>query len=372
MQAAVLRSLHAPLSVERVQLDEPGEREVLVQIAASGVCHSDVGRIDGVIPSPLPMVMGHEGAGVVRAVGPGVRGVEVGDHVVLNLSPYCGSCARCGGGEFSACERIFESRAAGTLMDGTSRMRIGDETIHHQSAVSSFAEYTVVPESGAVPIRRDVPLDRAALVGCGVTSGVVAVFNDAKVRPGDSVAVFGTGGVGLNVVQAAAISGALRVIAVDVLPSRLALAEEFGATHLIEASREDPVRAVRAIVGGGVDHAFEVVGEVEVVQQALAATRPLGRCWVLGAVPNVVLPLRTSRLMRGYQRIRFSGIRAARPRADIPRILNLYMAGKLKLDELVSHRFPLEGINEAIRLLRSGEGTRSLVLPNGAPTRTPG
>jgi len=365
MRAAILREVGKQLTVEDVELDDPKVNEVLVRIEASGVCHSDLHRIHGDFPSMLPMVMGHEGSGVIEKVGPGVTGLQPGDHVVLSIGPYCNACARCGAGEFSLCERIAPARASGGLFDGTSRMHRGKETITHQSFVSSFAQYSVVPATGAIPIRKDAPLDKAALVGCGVTTGVAAVFNDAQVEPGSSVVVYGTGGVGLNAVQAAAISGAETVIAVDLRDRMLDLAREFGATHTINASSGDPVEQVREITNGGADYSFEVIGIPKVALQALASVRAGGSCYVLGVLPTgTVLEIPWWELMGRRQRLQFSGFGAARPRFDIPRIIDLYMAGKLKLDELVSHTFKLDEINTAFDLMERGESARSLVYPH--------
>ena len=365
MRAAVLRKIGGPVGIETVELAEPQAHEVLVRIAASGVCHSDLHRLNGSFPSPLPLVMGHEGAGVVEAVGPSVRGLEVGDHVVLSIGPYCGACAACGDGRFFHCARSAAARAAGGLLDGSSRLRSGEERLSHHSFVSSFAEYAVVPATGAIPIRRDAPLDKAALVGCGVTTGVASVFNDARVRPGDRVAVFGCGGVGLNIVQAAALSGADVIVAVDREPSKLELAESLGATHGVHAldDSDEVVSQVRAASRGGVDHAFEAVGAPGAAMQALSTLAPGGRCFVVGWLGDATLPIDWWNQFGSRQRLQFSGFGAARPRADIPKIINLYMAGKLKLDELVSHTFELDEINAAFALLERGEGTRSLVYP---------
>ena len=364
MKAALLRAIHEPLTIEEIEIAEPKAGEVLVRIEASGVCHSDLHRIHGDFPSPLPMVMGHEGSGVVEQVGPGVGSPQVGDHVVLSIGPYCGECLACGAGRFSDCPKIAAMRPLGALFDGTSRLSKGDERISNQSFVSSFAEYSVVPATGAIPVRKDAPLDTIALVGCGVTTGVAAVFNDAKVSPGDRVAVFGCGGVGLNAVQAAALSGAEMVIGVDLLDSKLALAEQFGATHTVNASEGDPVEQIRSLTGIGVDHAFEVIGIPSVVLQGMGTLKPGGRMWVLGVLPaDAVLEIPWWKLMAGRQGLQFSGFGAANPRADIPRIVDLYMAGKLKLDELITERLPLEQVNDAFGLMERGEVARTLVYP---------
>ena len=255
-------------------------------------------------------------------------------------------------------------RPLGALFDGTSRLSKGGERISNQSFVSSFAEYSVVPATGAIPVRKDAPLDTIALVGCGVTTGVAAVFNDAKVSPGDRVAVFGCGGVGLNAVQAAALSGAEMVIGVDLLDSKLALAEQFGATHTVNASEGDPVEQIRSLTGIGVDHAFEVIGIPSVVLQGMGTLKPGGRMWVLGVLPaDAVLEIPWWKLMAGRQGLQFSGFGAANPRADIPLIVDLYMAGKLKLDELITERLPLEQVNDAFGLMERGEVARTLVYP---------
>lgn len=365
MKAAVLREVHKPLTVEEIELGSPQQNEVLVRIEASGVCHSDLHRIHGDFPSPLPMVMGHEGAGVVEELGPGVIGLEVGDHVVLSIGPYCNACEACGNGDFSLCQSTDEARRVGGLLDATSRMAKDGQPVSHQSFVSSFAEYAVVPETGAIPVRKDAPLDKVALVGCGVTTGVAAVFNDAQVKPGSSVVVYGSGGVGLNAIQASALSGAEIVVAVDLLENKLELAKEFGATHTVNASNDDPVARVKEITRGGANYSFEVIGIPEVALQALGSLAPGGQCYVLGVMPNqAVLSIPWWELMSGRQSLQFSGFGAARPRADIPRIVNLYMAGKLKLDELVSRTFPLEEINTAFDLLEKGEVARSVIYPH--------
>ena len=364
MRAAVLHQVRQPLVIEDVDISEPGQNEVLVKIAASGVCHSDLHRIHGDFPSPLPMVMGHEGAGVVEALGPGVSGLEVGDHVVLSIGPYCGHCEVCARGKTSLCDVSARARPLGTLLDGSTRLSKGGERRSHHSFVSSFAEYAVAPASGAIPIRKDAPLDKAALVGCGVTTGVAAVTNDAQVRSGERVAVFGCGGVGLNVVQAAALSGAEIIVAVDLLDTKLQLAEEFGATHLVNASDGDPVQQIRELTRGGVDHAFEVIGSPEVVLQAMRSVAPGGHTYVIGVLPSgTELRIPWYEVMARRQHLQMSGFEGAQPRADIPRVINLYMAGKLKLDELVSRTFQLDEVNEAIGALERGEVARSLVYP---------
>ncbi|MYA19686.1 MAG: Zn-dependent alcohol dehydrogenase [Chloroflexi bacterium] len=365
MRAAVLHQVKQPLVVEDVDIADPGENEVLVRIAASGVCHSDLHRIHGDFPSPLPMVMGHEGAGVVEALGPGVAGLEVGDHVVLSIGPYCGHCEVCARGKTSLCEVSAQARPLGTLLDGSVRLSKDGEPRSHHSFVSSFAEYAVAPASGAVPIRKDAPLDMAALVGCGVTTGVAAVINDAQVRTGERVAVFGCGGVGLNVVQAAVLAGAEQIVAVDLLDTKLELAGEFGATHLVNASAGDPVEQIRELTRGGVDHAFEVIGSPEVVLQAMRSVAPGGHTYVIGVLPiDTELRLPWYEVMGRRQHLQMAGFEGAQPRADIPRVINLYMAGKLKLDELVSRTFALDEVNEAIGALERGEVARSLVYPD--------
>ena len=362
MRAVVFRELGRPLEVEQVDLADPGPREVLVRVEASGLCHSDIHRLHGHLPSAVPMVMGHEGAGVVEAVGVGVTAVEVGDHVVVSFGPYCGDCRACNAGKTSYCVRKAANAQIGNLLSGESRLSQNGQRISHQSSVSSFAEYSVVHESSAIPIRKDAPLDRVALLGCGATSGLSPVFNDAQVEVGASVAVFGCGGLGLNTIQASALSGAAIIIGVDLLEHRLEKAEEFGATHVVNPAKTDPVEEIRRLTDGGVDYAFEVVGLPETVLQAIQSVAPGGETLVIGALSGdaeVVIPWMGT--MRGS--LRRSGFSAARPKSDIPKYVDLYMAGKLKFDELVTGEFSLDEFNQAVEVMERGDGVRNMIYP---------
>ena len=284
MQAVVFHELGQKPAIEEVDLAPPKAREVRVRVVASGLCHSDIHRLHGHLPSATPMVMGHEGAGIVEEIGEAVTDLAPGDHVVISFGPYCGGCGACSAGRFSNCERKLANAQRGNLLDGTSRLSLDGQRISHQSSVSSFAQEAVVHESSAVKVREDAPLETIALLGCGATSGLAPVFNDAQVEAGSSVAVIGVGGLGLNTVQASALSGALTIIAVDLLDHRLDQAREFGATHAINAAEQDPIAEVRRISGGGVDYAFEVIGLPETVMQAIQMVRPGGETIVIGAL----------------------------------------------------------------------------------------
>lgn len=362
MRAAVLHGFQQPFVVEEVSLAQPAQGEVRVKLAASGVCHTDLSIQQGVIPLPPPRILGHEGAGVVEDVGPGVTSVRPGDHVVLSFMYSCGHCVECGRGRPVLCPTAQSTMITGRGADGAARFTLGDEEIPH--FVGAFAESTVVPESACVRIRPDVPLDRACLVGCGVMTGIGAVLNTARVEPGATVAVFGAGGVGLNVVQGAVLAGACRIIAVDLLDSKLALAREFGATDTINASQTDPESAIRDLTGGkGVDYAFEVVGNPKVIAQAFASLALGGKCCVVGVPPfgsevTVLVHLfaMEERCLIGT----FYG--SPRPHFDMPRIIDLYMAGRLKLDRLVTRTFPLADINVAFDALAAGTVARAVIV----------
>jgi S-(hydroxymethyl)glutathione dehydrogenase/alcohol dehydrogenase len=353
VKAAVLREVKQPMTIEEVGIDEPGPGQVLVKTAASGVCHSDQHFIDGLWPAPLPAILGHEAAGVVERVGPGVTYVEPGDHVIGLFVPFCGLCRFCTTGRPNLC-------SSGRNL--TPVLHIGDRAVAPFISLSSFAEYMMVSENGLVKIRKDVPLDRAALVGCGVMTGVGAAINTAKVEPGSACAVIGTGGVGLNVIQGCVLAGAERVIAIDINTNKLEMAREFGATHVIDASKEDPVAKVRELTGGGADYAFEVIGLPQAITQAFDMVRSGGEAVVVGMAPlgseaSISAPaFLQEKVLRGC----IYG--STRPRHDMPRLLDLYMAGKLKLDELVSRSYPLEGINDAFTALKNGEVARSVIV----------
>jgi len=364
VKAAILEAPTTDLIVEYIDCQEPKAGEVLVRIAASGVCQSDLHVVHGTQTTPLPVVLGHEGAGTVEAVGPNVTRVKVGNHVVLSWLPYCGQCVYCLSGHPNLCSVAYAALAKGTLLDGTSRLSRSGKPIYHYSFISSFAEYAVVPEAGCVIIRPDIPLDKAALVGCAVMTGVGAAINTARVQPGSTVAVIGAGGVGLNAMQGAQLAGAMSIIVIDVNPTKLARAVAFGATHVINAAEVDAVAAVREQTQGiGVDYSFEAVGRPETMRQCWEMARSGGSVVMIGIAPEgSELSLPANRVVREERRLMGSFYGSARPHVDMPMILELYMAGKLKLDELATHRFSLEKINEAVRSLESGEAVRPVIV----------
>ncbi len=353
MKAAVLREVNKPLTIEEVSLDDPGPRQVLVKTAASGVCHSDLHFVEGLWPVPLPAVLGHEAAGVVERVGEDVSYVEPGDHVVLLFVPFCGSCRDCMTGRPYLCTQGRTRQSV---------LHIGDHAAVPFASMSSFAEHMVVPEGGVVKIRKDVPLDKAALVGCGVMTGVGAAINTAKVQPGTNCAVIGTGGVGLNVIRGCALAGAEKIIAIDIHPNKLEMAREFGATHFVDASKEDPVAKVHELTGGGADYAFEVIGLPQAITQAFDMARRGGEAIIVGMAPAGSTATISAPAFLQEKVLRGCCYGSTRPRYDMPRLIDLYMAGKLKLDELVSRTYPLEGINDAFAAMKNGEVARSVLV----------
>jgi NDMA-dependent alcohol dehydrogenase len=363
MKAAVLYELKTPLKVEDVDLDNPKRGEVRVKIAANGVCHSDYSVIHGVLRSPLPVVPGHEGAGIVEEVGPDVTLVKPGDHVVLSFAPYCGHCYYCSIGRPVLCDNMRLTMGKGSLLDGTCRLKKNGKPIHHMAGLSSFAQYAVVAEISCIKIPANVPLEKACLVGCGVMTGVGAAINTAKVEPGTSAVVIGCGGVGLNVIQGCALAGAGVIIAVDLMDNKLEYAKQFGATHTINPSKQELVKTVRSLTEGrGADYAFEVIGLGKTIEQAYACARQGGVTIVVGAPSRedtVTIPassLLTEKVIKG------SVYGSARPRVDMPRLIDLYMNKKLKLDELVSRTYSLDEVNDAMTALEKGEVARSVVV----------
>jgi S-(hydroxymethyl)glutathione dehydrogenase/alcohol dehydrogenase len=368
MKAAVMYEAERPLVVETIELEDPREGEVLVRLAASGVCHSDYSVIHGVVQWPTPCVLGHEGAGVVEAVGPGVTGVKAGDHCILATLANCGRCPACAVGKAIFCP----TRGAGTygtMWDGTSRMRKDGRELYSFAHTSTFCEHTVVPEEGVVPIRKEMPLDKAALIGCGVITGWGAAVNTAQVRPGSRVAVIGCGGIGLNTIQGAALAGALQIIAVDVLANKLEWARAFGATDTVNAREADAVARVRELAGGvpqgqaGVDYAFEAIGNTATIEQGIKMLGPGGQMLIIGTTPRgariSVDPWGELWPDRSLRVVRYG---SARPHYDFPLLVDLYLAGKLKLDELVSRTYPLDEINTAFDELEAGALARGVIL----------
>ena len=362
VKAAVMYNFNEPLKVESVTLKAPREDEVVVKVVASGVCHTDLSVIQAKLPMPPPVVLGHEGAGIVEEVGKAVTNVRPGDHVILSWVENCGKCHYCASGRLHLCDANIRSAMAGQESvwekDGVDIMRM--------AGVGSFAERTIVRATAAIKIADDVPLDKACLVGCGVMTGVGAAINTVKVRPGDTVAVFGCGGVGLNVIQGAALSGAARIIAVDLMPQKLELAKQFGATDIVSAKDTDPVDAIRNLTDGlGVDYAFEVIGAPAVITQAFLSVKRGGTAVVVGVpamgqdvtVPGLTLPLEEKSLVGSLYG-------SANMRRDMPKLLDLYMQKKLKIDELISRTIRLDKINTAFDAMEKGEVTRSVILFN--------
>jgi len=364
IRAAVLERTGGELAVQDVDLAPPGPGEVLVRLAASGVCHSDQNAIDGTAATPCPAVLGHEGAGVVEALGDGVTGVAVGDHVTLSWAPSCGRCAECIRDLPQLCQAAWPAMGAGALLDGTTRLSRDGEPIHHYSLISSFAEACVVPERSCVVIPKDVPFDVAGLVGCAVTTGVGAVWNTARVRPGDRVAIVGCGGVGLSALLGAVAAGASEIVAVDVSEAKLAVARELGATQgvLWAGGPDETAAAVRQATGGGVDYAIEATGRPEAMTAAFLSTRNRGAAVLIG-IPreDAVLSVPALTIPRMERRILGSIYGSARPERDFITILDLYRRGRLPLDRLVSHRLPLERIDEAFALMHAGEARRAVL-----------
>ena len=360
-RAAVLYEAGQPAIIEEITLDSPHQGEVLVRMEAAGVCASDLHVRDGTIPEPLPIVLGHEGTGVVVEVGLGVTGLQPGDRVVLTLVPACGSCYFCRRGEPHLCSTSGAMAARGVLRDGTSRLRKEDQTLHHFNAVSCFSEFVVVPQEGAVKIPHDIPVEIAALLGCAVVTGVGAVERTAGVRPGESVAVIGCGGVGLNVIQAASLSGAYPVIAIDIRSDKIELAKTFGASHGVNAREQDAAAAVLEITEHCVDWAFEVIGNPRTIEQAWGLIRAGGTVVVVGLSPKgskVSLPafdFISEKNIRGC----FYG--SSHFHADVPVILSRLQAGRMRLDGMVSQSVPLEELDAAFSRLRNGEGVRTVL-----------
>ena len=362
-QAAVLWEPGRPVEILEVELAGPKEGEVLVRIAACGVCHSDLHVVDGHLLEPLPLVLGHEAAGAVEEVGPGVENLDPGDHVVLALVPSCEECDECRRGRPNFCVLGARMAAEGTLADGTSRLSLNGTTLHHFNSISSFAGHAVVPESAAVRIRRDVPLDAAALVGCSVLTGYGAVVNTAGVEEGASVAVWGCGGVGANVVQGARLAGAAKIVAVDTRAEKLELARSLGATDVVQAADGvDAAAAVKDLTGGGPDYAFEAIGSERAIQEAWKATRAGGTVVVVGIMPRGSSLTIDPWQFMSEKTLKGTFLGSARIREDVPRLVDLYHAGELELDRLVSRKLPLAELPEAFDRLRAGDVVRQVVV----------
>lgn len=370
MKAAVLHGPGTRFRIEDVQLDPPRDSEALVRIAATGVCRSDHHLLSGTTPHPMPVVCGHEGAGVVEEVGGGVTRVRPGDHVVLSWAPTCGSCFFCTHGLPAQCEAFLAPLWAGTMMDGTTRLSLpgrGGARLHHYCALATFAEKAVVPASCCVPIRRDVPLASAALVGCAVATGVGAALFRARVQAGSSVVVYGCGGVGMNVVQGAAIARAATIVAVDPGASKREQALRLGATHAIDPAADDPVASVRTLTGGrGADYAFEAVGRPTIMGQAIASARRGGTIVLVGlGGRDEPLAVSSGDFTRSDKVLTSAYYGGCDPARDMPRLIDWYAEGRLKLDELIGRRRPLEQINEAFDDMMAGDVIRTIIAFDG-------
>jgi len=365
-RAAVALAAGKPLEVMTLDLDGPRDGEVLVEIKASGVCHTDEFTRSGADPEGLfPAIFGHEGAGVVVDVGRGVTTLKKGDHVIPLYTPECRQCKSCLSQKTNLCTAIRATQGKGVMPDGTSRFSIGKDKVHHYMGCSTFSNYTVMPEIALAKIRQDAPFDKVCYIGCGVTTGIGAVINTAKVEPGANVVVFGLGGIGLNVIQGARLAGANMIIGVDINPARKELAEQFGMTHFVNPKevQGELVPYLVSLTDGGADYSFECVGNVDLMRQALECChRGWGESIIIGVagagqeIKTRPFQLVTGRVWKGTA---FGG---ARGRTDVPKIVDWYMDGKIKIDELITHQMPLDDINKAFDLMHSGESIRSVVI----------
>ena len=365
VRAAVAHQAGAPLALEEVDLEGPKQGEVLVELKATGVCHTDAYTLSGADPEGLfPAILGHEGAGVVLEVGPGVRSVAPGDHVIPLYTPECRECEYCLHPKTNLCQAIRATQGQGLMPDGSSRFSLRGEPVLHYMGTSTFASHTVLPEIALAKIRSDAPFDKVCYIGCGVTTGIGAVVNTARVEPGARVVVFGLGGIGLNVVQGARMVGARQIVGVDLNPARRELGERFGTTDFVNPAEVagDLVAHLVELTGGGADYSFECIGKVEVMRQALECChKGWGESVIIGVagagqeIATRPFQLVTGRVWRGTA---FGG---ARGRSDVPKIVDWYMEGKIEIDPLITHTLPFEKINDAFELMHAGESIRSVV-----------
>jgi S-(hydroxymethyl)glutathione dehydrogenase/alcohol dehydrogenase len=365
IRAAVAHQAGRPLTIETVRLDGPKQGEVLVEMKATGICHTDAFTLSGDDPEGLfPAILGHEGAGVVVDTGPGVTSVRKGDHVIPLYIPECRQCKSCTSGKTNLCTAIRDTQGKGLMPDGTSRFSLGKEPIHHYMGTSTFANYSVMPEIAVAKVREDAPFDKICYIGCGVTTGIGAVINTARVEPGANVVVFGLGGIGLNVIQGARIAGADKIVGVDINPKRNALAAKFGMTHFVNPKEVegDLVPYLVDLTGGGADYSFECIGNVNTMRQALECCH---RGWGVSVIIGVAgagqeISTRPFQLVTGrvWKGTAFGG---AKSRTQVPKIVDWYMEGKIDIDDLITHTMPLEDINRAFDLMHEGESIRSVV-----------
>jgi S-(hydroxymethyl)glutathione dehydrogenase/alcohol dehydrogenase len=367
VRAAVAWEANKPLSIETVRLEGPKAGEVLVEVMATGICHTDAYTLSGLDSEGIfPAILGHEGAGIVREVGPGVTSVKVGDHVIPLYTPECRQCKTCLSRRSNLCTAIRTTQGKGVMPDGTSRFACDSGTVFHYMGCSTFANFTVLPEIAVAKIREDAPFDRVCYIGCGVTTGIGAVIYTAKVWPGANVVVFGLGGIGLNVIQGARMVGADKIIGVDINPSKRTMAEKFGMTHFVnpeEVGRDKVVQAIVDLTGGGADFSFDATGNVNVMRQALECChRGWGESIIIGvAEAGKEIATRPFQLVTGrvWKGTAFGG---ARGRTDVPKIVDWYMEGKINIDDLITHTMPLDRINEAFDLMHEGKSIRSVVV----------
>ena len=364
-RAAVALEAGKPLSIETVNLDGPREGEVLVEIKATGICHTDAFTLSGADPEGLfPAILGHEGAGVVVDIGKGVTSVKKGDHVIPLYTPECRECSYCTSGRTNLCQTIRETQGQGLMPDGTSRFSIGKDRLFHYMGTSTFSNHTVLPEIAVAKVREDAPFEKICYIGCGVTTGIGAVINTAKVQPGDNVVVLGLGGIGLNVIQGARLVGANKIVGVDLNPGRRAIAEAFGMTHFVNPSEVegDLVPYLVDLTDGGADHSFECIGNVEVMRQALECChKGWGKSTIIGVAPaGAEIATRPFQLVTGriWQGTAFGG---AKGRTDVPKIVDWYMDGKININDLITHVMPLDQINDGFDLMHKGKSIRGVV-----------
>ena len=365
VRAALAVGAGKPLEITTVNLEGPREGEVLVEIKATGICHTDEFTLSGADPEGIfPAILGHEGAGVVVETGPGVTSVKAGDHVIPLYTPECRECEYCTSGKTNLCQKIRVTQGQGLMPDGTSRFSAGGEMIHHYMGTSTFANFTVLPEIAVAKVREDAPFDKICYIGCGVTTGIGAVINTAKVEPGANCVVFGLGGIGLNVIQGLRLVGADMIVGVDLNPERKAIAEKFGMTHFVNPSEVegDLVPYLVDLTKGGADYSFECIGNVEVMRNALECChKGWGESIIIGVAPaGAEISTRPFQLVTGrvWRGTAFGG---ARGRTDVPRIVDWYMDGKINIDDLITHTMPLEKINDAFDLMHEGKSIRSVV-----------
>jgi S-(hydroxymethyl)glutathione dehydrogenase/alcohol dehydrogenase len=364
-KAAIAWKAGAPLTIEEVDLEGPKAGEVLVEIRATGICHTDYYTLSGADPEGIfPAILGHEGAGVVLEVGPGVTSVQKDDHVIPLYTPECRQCKYCLSRKTNLCQAIRSTQGRGLMPDGTSRFSIGGKPIFHYMGTSTFSNYIVVPEIALAKIRKDAPFHTACYIGCGVTTGVGAVVFSAKVEPGANVVVFGLGGIGLNVIQAAKMVGADKIIGVDINPARIEMARRFGMTDFVNPKEvENVVDHIVQLTDGGADYSFECIGNITTMRQALECChKGWGQSFIIGvAAAGEEISTRPFQLVTGRE-WKGSAFGGARGRTDVPKIVDWYMDGKVKIDELITHTLPLERINEGFELMKRGESIRSVVL----------